>query len=385
MAYEPMFNFLRANPNEGESQEVADMKTVSNERALVAGATPLLVGLLTGNTGDAAEIASKGLMAEDARAMKEQSSLMSYLRKREIASQKTGTTGSNRLYQVKNPDGSISYRTRADALNQTAPERRRSIDDTLTISGGKSNIRQTEHKLLGKHMKKLVDPVTKAETYIDITKAREGEPLSVKIEGDKTVHQAFRKEAASRYDKVNTRIKPELDILRNSESGLKLLKTKGQMPTKVALNMVVKLTEGRATDEDFLRVVEAVGYLNRTREAIQEEKDADVIKRKKAEAARVFKTLNNIARESLRGDIRKSVEAISETPEQLKHATKRFSDLMPTSVTDRGDQSDSSDITVDENLTRMSETDLSFMQKQEAKKSAARLKKIKELRKKLGK
>lgn len=52
------------------------------KRALLIGATPLLVGMLAGNTGDAAEIAGKALIDEDQRALKEDSDLLSYLRKR---------------------------------------------------------------------------------------------------------------------------------------------------------------------------------------------------------------------------------------------------------------------------------------------------------------
>lgn len=81
------------------SNRIDEMKDISNTRAILAGATPLLVGLLTGGKGDAAAIASKGLYEEDKRAQKEQNSLMDYLQKQQIAQDKAKSTVGNKRYQ----------------------------------------------------------------------------------------------------------------------------------------------------------------------------------------------------------------------------------------------------------------------------------------------
>lgn len=69
---------------------------------LVAGATPMLVGLLTGNTGDALDIASAGIMKQEEIRREDDKSLMSYLRKRTIAQQKATQVGGKKRYQNVN-------------------------------------------------------------------------------------------------------------------------------------------------------------------------------------------------------------------------------------------------------------------------------------------
>src|SRR5690606_1886115 len=129
MAYEPLFDFLKRKPKEDESQESADIQSRSNERALLAGATPLLVGLLTGNTGTGAEIASKALLQEDERAYKQQNSLLEAMKKKN----KESTTG-NRATKILNPDGSITYVRESDAIGKNAPLDRRPYDELIDLA-----------------------------------------------------------------------------------------------------------------------------------------------------------------------------------------------------------------------------------------------------------
>lgn len=72
-----------------EKDELDSMRLTSeddrNQRFLLSGAAPLLVGILAGNTGDAAEIAGKALLREDQRQLKEDSDLMGYIRKKRAA------------------------------------------------------------------------------------------------------------------------------------------------------------------------------------------------------------------------------------------------------------------------------------------------------------
>lgn len=102
-----LLDFLKVQPNE------TDRAKVTNQRALLAGATPLLVGLLAGNTGDAYEIASKALLDEDQRKLKEEGSLIDYLRKRQMANEATAAKSKQELalgkqQQVKLSDGRIA-------------------------------------------------------------------------------------------------------------------------------------------------------------------------------------------------------------------------------------------------------------------------------------
>ena len=80
--YEPMFDFLKAKPVGNESQDITNMRTQSNERSLLAGATPALVGLLMGDVGVGAEVGGKMILDEDARVQKQQSEYMKALAKK---------------------------------------------------------------------------------------------------------------------------------------------------------------------------------------------------------------------------------------------------------------------------------------------------------------
>ena len=71
---------------------------------LVAGATPLLVGLLTGNTGDALDVASAGIQKQEEIRREDDKSLMSYLQKRTIAQQKSTESGKRRFQSVNYED-----------------------------------------------------------------------------------------------------------------------------------------------------------------------------------------------------------------------------------------------------------------------------------------
>lgn len=111
--YKPMFDFLKAKPRENQTQEQADIQTQTNEATLMAGATPLLVGLLSGHTGDGVEIAAKGVQQQITQGQKRQDSLMDYLRKSTIAKEKAASaTGGKKRYQsvgIEDEKGNIRH------------------------------------------------------------------------------------------------------------------------------------------------------------------------------------------------------------------------------------------------------------------------------------
>lgn len=110
MAYEPMFDFLKAKPVENEPQAMNDMRTQSNERGLLAGATPALIGLLMGDVGTGAQVGGKMLLDEDKRFQDQQNDYMKAMAKRETASQEK----KGKRYQsipVENKNGTVTYHT----------------------------------------------------------------------------------------------------------------------------------------------------------------------------------------------------------------------------------------------------------------------------------
>ena len=169
-----------------------------------------------------------------------------------------------------------------------------------------------------------------------------------------------------RYTQLSSRVKEDLDAVRTAERGLKLSSSKSVMPQMVSLNMAVKVTEQRATDEDYARVTKAVGNINKIREAIKEEKDGKVVARKIREANELFESILGVANNSLERHVKSSAEAISSTDEQYEDAMKNFGDLLP-------------------KRKRRGEVTVGDISMEDTKKEQSRLNKIKELKKRLGK
>lgn len=110
-AQQDRYQELDSDPALAQRRETDEFR---NKRSLLAGATPLLVGLLAGNMGDAAEVASKALIDEDQRQLKQDSSLMSYLRKRKIASDKASSPSLKKRFQqsaIEDEKGNIVLKT----------------------------------------------------------------------------------------------------------------------------------------------------------------------------------------------------------------------------------------------------------------------------------
>ena len=76
-------NFKPLTPEETDPEK--ENMSVRNKRALLAGATPLLVGLLAGDTGTGVEIAAEGLLKEDELARREDESLFAAFQKKKAA------------------------------------------------------------------------------------------------------------------------------------------------------------------------------------------------------------------------------------------------------------------------------------------------------------
>lgn len=75
-------------------------------RALMIGATPLLAGLLAGNTGDAVEIAGKALIEEDKRVQDQENRLIDFLRKKRISQ---GKASLHKPQQVRFESGELGF------------------------------------------------------------------------------------------------------------------------------------------------------------------------------------------------------------------------------------------------------------------------------------
>lgn len=106
---EPMPKMAAPSIMDRYREESPKLDPGSDMRAILAGATPLLAGFLGGNMGDGYEIASKGLLQEDARRQKQDESLLGILKTQAMIDAKgagKGKGGSSTQRLVLSPDGS---------------------------------------------------------------------------------------------------------------------------------------------------------------------------------------------------------------------------------------------------------------------------------------
>ena len=296
----------------------------SNIRALIAGATPLLTGYLSGHTGSGVEIAAKALIDEDQRAMGEQGDLLDAFRKSTARSK----AGADRMIQVKNPEtGEITWEWASKSEGSRAPDRRRSEDETVRIHRTRE---QASKDIVGKG-KQIVESPEGEKILID-----KSDPLAQERIFEQTeegITPKFEKVLDKRYDKLQSRNKKDIDSYRTAVKGYDLASSKGIMPQRIALNMAVKITEQRATDEDYNRVVNHVSKIRRIGEEIKQEKDGKVVARKIKEANELFGRIIKLSGSLIKEDVKKAAKAISRSDAEYKKALKYFGDIVPDAKT----------------------------------------------------
>lgn len=279
-----LLDFLKVQPNE------TDRAKVTNQRALLAGATPLLVGLLAGNTGDAYEIASKALLDEDQRKLKEDGSLIDYLRKRTEAQNKAAQ--SDRLYTIREPDGTLRYVTADKARGAQAPFRRRPEDESVRMAGRTTQIKEGIQKRFGKGYTIQTDPVT-GEKF-KIYKGEE-EIAPQKIELSKTPeypdgwNKNKEKLTQSTVSKFNASTKKQRDALNDLEKASSALESGGKFAEKLGVMGLVKDVETRLSDYDRAFYIGEISYLRKMGTFLEKEKSGRLPKYIVDEAKQLIK------------------------------------------------------------------------------------------------
>ena len=163
-----------------KSQELKEAKGVlreeSDTRALLAGATPLLVGLLGGFKGDSGEIAGNALLAEDKRQLGREQSLFDIMVKRDAAGGKLKApkplTRSNVL-TIAGPEGKSKIVRVEEALGKS-PFRPEKVDEekkTKTETFKRSTNLRKEYNRLGltKNTASITQSFTKIQNLAEAT------------------------------------------------------------------------------------------------------------------------------------------------------------------------------------------------------------------------
>lgn len=300
-------------------------KREENEKteAIMTGATPLLVGFLAGNMGDAYGIASKGLIALNERRAKKEDHLMDYLKK------KGGE--SSQLYRMITPEGP-RYGTREQALGAEP-----AIDSPI-ITGRKEAAKLAEQeKSPLKTTRVIMDPIKGIPTTVNVMTGEENKPI-FKPQTE-NIHPKFQKDVETVVKDLGPLVRPDIEKVKNARSGLNLSTKKGIMPAQVALNQVIKITESRATDEDRAFVTKQLNLWERAKEFVQQQKDPVLVKRKLDEMKTIFNTISDVTSSTINRTINSAVEGVVERdaqgnvlPNQKEYALRKFSIFSPSNV-----------------------------------------------------
>lgn len=243
------------------------METESNNRAIIAGATPLLVGLLTGNTGDAVEIASKGLLQEDQRLQKEQISMMDYLRKQNIAKSK-----------AKAPSSSAGKGIKTVYNKKTGKTETRTHDE-IVASPHIYEISSASPSLQGDISGKKLDQRAERGLNNKFMKGEQGENILVTPKGQVTRIGAKESDVTPdtrKYmDKTVENFNKVMDKHNSAEAEAKTaidsLSKGGDFSKKLAVMKAVKEVETRLSDADREFYINDLSVLRRWGEKLDKE------------------------------------------------------------------------------------------------------------------
>lgn len=238
-----------------------------NKRFIMSGATPLLVGLLSGNMGDAADIAGQALLDEDRRQLKEDSDLMTYLMKKK-------TTSDNKLYKIRDPKtGDIKYGTHEQALGSLAPHLRRPETEEISIAEGKSKVRKKEYTDLGKDIQVVEDPISGEKVMVSKkTKKVVAKPMEI----PKEYPQGWTKTKEDLTQKTvkdfNSVVKKHDEAITSLDKAERSLANGGQFAEKLGVMQLVKDVETRLSDYDRTFYINQLGYIRSFMDKLKREK-----------------------------------------------------------------------------------------------------------------
>jgi hypothetical protein len=248
----------------------------SNINMMVAGATPLLIGLLSGKSGPAMKVASEGIMEQQKMQFDRERSLLDFLKSRE----KSKSSGDTKLYKSIGADGKTRYVTRDEAIGGIAPEGRRSLEEAqkleeMRLSGKKTykdyaTVKDIEKaEKTGSNMQKVDIPETGELAQIN---KGTGAVRVIKtgLEGELPPEQKKRViKSADEYLKSSEKSIAATDKLEKALTGID---RGGNLGTKLGLMTLIKEIETRMSDADRNYYSEPIGRFNQLLELMRQEK-----------------------------------------------------------------------------------------------------------------
>jgi hypothetical protein len=253
----------------------------ANRNMLVAGATPLLVGLLTGGKGRALDIAAKGIVDQQNMQFEKEKSLMDFLKTREKS---RSTASSGKPVKVWNEESKRwEWQRPSDAIGSEAPYRA-STEEKLDLDarrGSQKLSRDKEKKdyfiekdieksdVLGKTEKFIKSEVTD-EQFIYDTKTKEKRPVFKRDSGELPPKQKREVKKAAAENRKDSEKRVELitgmDLAINGIG-------KGEFGDKIGVMSHIKKIESRISDKDRPFYTEPLALTEKAKEFLRRQEE----------------------------------------------------------------------------------------------------------------
>ena len=256
-----------ASNKELDSMRLTDQDT-RDKRALLAGATPLLVGLLAGNVGDAADIAGNALLNEDQRQLKEDSDLLGYIRKKNLKATSGKPTKMQKISFMDekgiqrggyfNPSYGKYYNTEGQE-----------ISNPMTYTP-----LSEEAKTIARNRGRLQSDLTYGKSF-GVTE--EGRPAvrdiineTIKPIGNvSNLAPKQRQRVSAAQDDYEKLIKDDRDALSSANQFMEMLNVKNPVSDTYAIRLLVRTIEkGRLSDYDVQSITGSAAWYDRFKQLI---------------------------------------------------------------------------------------------------------------------
>lgn len=294
-------------PMDNELLSALNPRRNYTKEMLYAGATPLLVGFLTGSIGDAAGIAAQGIdtiRKEEREDNKLRAKTLSEALKER---RKTKSNTGSQLHRVFDPE------TGKTVYNIFRP-RTEEIIPTDKIAAYASKVQKTpEGEQYLTNFEAGAEGVRQLNMGTQIPETKNFTPYFVK-----TMLPA----AADKYLATTKPLKEEVISLKKS---LVELQSKDVFSNKLGLENIIKSVQGsRMSDQDREQALSHFSKIVSIKEKVESLKTGEIPERLREEALRAVKELIKIVRNSARTSSEDIAELFSRSPDERDYLLKKF-------------------------------------------------------------
>ena len=268
--------------------------------AIMIGATPALMGLLTGDTEAGYGYASKGLLGEAERREKR------YLTDRKLAAKEKEKEGLGQLYKYTDPEtGEERWGTRKEVHGKKIAAPRRSFEDTAALIEKRGAVQERIGKMFGRGI--VADKDT--EGYNILVNKATGEKRRVETDFSKISDQ-MAKRIERAVDGFKKDSKVSIDGLRNAKSLSNKISIGNPIGDALVKYATAKIADGggRLSDKDVEIVAEGGSYEDKVNQMIHKAKLGTMTPKQKKWFTKIAAVMLKEAQNNINIGIKRTVE-----------------------------------------------------------------------------